>query len=150
MNEGVCEWVSERGPGRVWSVEESRAGREVGTGPGCAACLLCTAAGVLWEAAGWAWEDGRPAKKKRALRGRTRGPAASKSPPLGPLRAVMQNSRRTGPVANGRPCEAPGRRTAGLSAGEQLLHHRLCNWLHAAETTCVICLPSLQVVFAKL
>lgn len=63
MNEGVCEWVSERGPGRVWSVEESRAGREVGTGPGCAACLLCTAAGVLWEAAGWAWEDGRPAKK---------------------------------------------------------------------------------------
>lgn len=48
------------------------------------------------------------------------------------------------------PLRSAGTRAAGLSAGEQLQHHRRCNWLHAAETTCVICLPSLQLVFAKL
>lgn len=48
------------------------------------------------------------------------------------------------------PLRSAGTRAAGLSAGEQLLHHRACNWLHPAETTCVICLPSLQLVLAKL
>lgn len=51
MGEWVNEWVSERGPGRVWSVEESRAGRGRSWAGMCSVFIVYSG----WRALGGRW-----------------------------------------------------------------------------------------------